>query len=49
MKKIVITGANGFIGKYLSELLEQHKFEVKNFREQNNNHGMTQQFFTEIG
>ena len=38
MKKIVITGANGFIGKYLTELLEQHKFEVKKLQRANNYH-----------
>ena len=38
MKKIIITGANGFIGKYLTELLEQHNFEVKKLQRANNNH-----------
>ena len=27
-KKIVITGSNGFIGKYLTELFEKHSYDV---------------------
>ena len=30
-KKILITGADGFIGSHLTELLLENKFEVKAF------------------